>query len=116
MINGPTTAADRRSEQRVLRKVPPWSSTTKLDSLELLELFRDGAAECLGRPVNMTRLSLVLEMFSAPKQARGASGTAVSAHAGAIQSCNADAAPQSNATIQGRGHDAGGFGFGRATT
>ena len=36
-----------------------------LDAEDTLELLRAGAAECLGRPVNMTRLSAIVEMMTA---------------------------------------------------
>lgn len=37
-----------------------------LKSEQLLELFRAGAVECLGRPLNLTRLSMVLDMLLVP--------------------------------------------------
>ena len=33
---------------------------------QLLELFKAGAVECLGRPLNLTRLSLVMDMLMVP--------------------------------------------------
>lgn len=46
------------------RKTPTIVIFDQLDSQQLLELFKNGAVECLGRPVNLTRLSLVLDMLS----------------------------------------------------
>jgi DNA-binding NtrC family response regulator len=37
----------------------------QLDASTILELLQVGASECLGRPLNMTRLSLVLDMLAA---------------------------------------------------
>lgn len=41
-----------------------------LEPEQLLELFRSGAVECLGRPVNLTRLSLVLDMSTVSANAK----------------------------------------------
>ncbi len=59
---------------RFLRAIDPTKTPTivvhdSLDSSDLLELLRRGAAECLARPVNLSRLSLVLDMLAAPTRA-----------------------------------------------
>lgn len=40
----------------------------ELTAKQVLELLRNGAIECLPRPLNLTRLSLLLDMLAAPKQ------------------------------------------------
>lgn len=38
----------------------------RLEPEQILDLYRSGAAECLGRPANLSRLLLVLDMFRRP--------------------------------------------------
>lgn len=49
-----------------------------LTAADVLELLRAGAVECLSRPLNLSRLSLVLDLLAAPRLAANASRT----HAG----------------------------------
>ena len=51
-------------------RVPTVVIYDQLNAPHILNLFQQGAAECLARPLNLTRLSLVLDLLAAPALAR----------------------------------------------